>query len=585
MKKSVYFFIVAFLLFLVGPVYAQEPVVDWGAEALAEVGAVSTELVTANQYPYVITQLNADFELREDGTMQITENILADFFEAKHGIFRYVPTNYSDGRGFQYKLKIKLQSVSDKKLVPYNIAEQDMTDPFYLKIGSAETTLTGLHLYKIIYSVKNGVKFFDDHDEVYWNVVGDGWDTVVGGSVATIHLPEEVSPEGLKYMCYTGVTGVTESACKIRLPDSRTVQFTMLEQTLPGENFTIALSLPKGVIAEPTVGERVVAWLTDNYLVFLPIIVFIIMFFVWRRYGRELPETRAIIPEYEPLPELTPLIAERLLRDRATLQGRGLPAEIVNLAVGGYLQITEIPKTWALGSNDFEISKLRDIDESVRLATKRIFSKLFHERTMVKLSELKNDFYKSIRDIQEALKKETAHYYSVTPEIKALFLAGAIIVILAGPYLMSETGRLDLLFGVSLSGVVAFVFGQLISKKTQAGMDLLWHVRGLKMFVDVTEKDRAKFNEAQNIFETMLPYAMVFGLTEKWVTAFKDLGISQPNWYHSATPFNMIMFSSMLTNFETNSSKSMTSSPRSGGSGFSGGFSGGGFGGGGGGSW
>ena len=91
---------------------------------------------------------------------------------------------------------------------------------------------------------------------------------------------------------------------------------------------------------------------------------------------------------------------------------------------------------------------------------------------------------------------------------------------------------------------------------------------------------------------------MVFGLSDKWADLFKDIEMTNPDWYHSTSVGNAYMTSSFMANTISASVSSSikdavakasvdpTSSSSSGG--YSGGgssFSGGGGGGGGGGSW
>ena len=126
-------------------------------------------------------------------------------------------------------------------------------------------------------------------------------------------------------------------------------------------------------------------------------------------------------------------------------------------------------------------------------------------------------------------------------------------------------------------------------KRTAKGYAVLRHTLGFKRFIDESEKHRAQFAERANIFSEYLPYAVVFGATEKWAKAFEGLAtdVDTSSWYVSQHAFNYAVFSSAIDGFATTSVGTLTSSPASSGSsGFSGGgFSGGGGGGGGGGSW
>ncbi len=100
----------------------------------------------------------------------------------------------------------------------------------------------------------------------------------------------------------------------------------------------------------------------------------------------------------------------------------------------------------------------------------------------------------------------------------------------------------------------------------------------------------ARFAERENLFPRFLPYAIVFGLTEKWAKAFAALGEQPPSdmsWYVSTRPFVFAGFAEAMDGFAVTTAGTISATPGgSGSSGFGGGgFSGGGGGGGGGGSW
>jgi uncharacterized membrane protein len=98
----------------------------------------------------------------------------------------------------------------------------------------------------------------------------------------------------------------------------------------------------------------------------------------------------------------------------------------------------------------------------------------------------------------------------------------------------------------------------------------------------------ARFAEKENLFTRYLPFAIVFGLTEKWARAFEVLGEPAPDttWYVSSNAFSYGAFSDAMDGFTVTTAGTIASTPSgSGGSGFGGGSAGGGGGGGGGGSW
>ncbi len=74
-----------------------------------------------------------------------------------------------------------------------------------------------------------------------------------------------------------------------------------------------------------------------------------------------------------------------------------------------------------------------------------------------------------------------------------------------------------------------------MSRKTLAGAEAVRHIEGLKQYIYTAERYRVKFQENENIFEKILPYAMIFGMADKWANAFEDIYTHDPQWYSSKT--------------------------------------------------
>ena len=107
-----------------------------------------------------------------------------------------------------------------------------------------------------------------------------------------------------------------------------------------GEDFTVDLSWEKGYVSQAAFWHD---WLTYNYgFVFGGIIVLLSILYWIIYYIRTevLPKGRGtIIPQYDPPRGLRPATAELLVRERVSR--RAWPATIVDLAVRGYVEITE----------------------------------------------------------------------------------------------------------------------------------------------------------------------------------------------------------------------------------------------------
>ncbi len=130
---------------------------------------------------------------------------------------------------------------------------------------------------------------------------------------------------------------------------------------------------------------------------------------------------------------------------------------------------------------------------------------------------------------------------------------------------------------------------------TDKGLEAERRLLGLKLYMKVAEKDRIIFANAPaktpELFEKLLPYAMVFGLEKKWMKEFEGLYGGTSSWYRGGTDsFSSIAFLGAVSSMNSSIQSSLISSAvqassRSSWSSSSGGSSGGGGGGGGGGSW
>ncbi len=72
------------------------------------------------------------------------------------------------------------------------------TEPFgngvRVYLGSASVMLPhGEHTYELVYRTDRQMGFFADHDELYWNVTGNGWDFPIDRATARVVLPDRHS--------------------------------------------------------------------------------------------------------------------------------------------------------------------------------------------------------------------------------------------------------------------------------------------------------------------------------------------------------------------------------------------------------
>lgn len=531
---------------------------------------------------WTIEDFHADIAIRQDGSLLVRESILADFNMDRHGIYRDIPVKYTDDHGQRTSIKLNVLSVHDADGNAYEVKQERNGDYLRLRIGDPDRTVIGEQLYVIEYEADRALRFFQDHDELYWNVTGDAWDTTIKQASARVTIFADPG-EPMQTRCFTGAYGSHDEACEITVSSNTQVEYDA------NDFLTIIAGWPKGLIPEPTAADKWFAFLLDNYgYVLLPLMAFALMFGLWKRYGDDPDDPPGLVVQYDPPADLTPAEVSYLMHQ--SVKPEALPAEIVHLAAKGYLQIEELKSDAWLKKEDYLLKRLKQDKESRLPAHQRaLLDYVFGESGERKISDLKPSEakLKTIRDRLHEREKEKGYFVGRPSRIKGIYFSIGNFLIWGGA-IFFEVFPMHLAIGIILSGVVVTIFSFFMSKMTQEGVLAKEHALGFKRYIDQAETRRVRWQETQKIFFDVLPYAMVFGIAKKWAKAFEGSFTNPPEWYtsHSGS-FNSITFADSLSSFSSATISSVTPKSSSSSSGFSsgGGFSGGGSGGGGGGSW
>jgi len=530
-----------------------------------------------------ISNFNAQIKINSDSSVLVNETIKYDFGDtSKHGIFRYIPIKYKTSLGNK-TIELELQKVTrDGNNENYTISYDGSNET--IKIGDANINTTGEHTYNILYKVRGAVGYFDNYDELYWNITGNNWPVVIESVSASIELSQTVDIAKIQSSCYFGILGAKDK-CITNISNNIIVaSSSRLLNT--GEGLTIALGFPKGTVYQPTKLENTLSVIKDNIILLFPIIVFIIMFLIWRKYGKDPKGLSTIIAEYEPPEGMKPTLVGSLVDGR--VDSRDITAGLIYLAEQGFLKISRVEK-YLSGEDisDYKIELIKNDISKLEKIEKNILT-LFFENNLnicntIKISKLK-DFKGIIKDVYQEMADKG--FYEKNPnKAKLPYLLLGPVILFLGVFLFSE------LMGIIssiVSGLIIFIFGTLMNKKTKLGVETRSHILGFKEFLSMTEKDRLDFHNAPEKnpeqFMKFLSYAIALKVEKKWAKQFEGIYISQPTWYHGniAGSFTALDFVSHMSGF----SESLGATAMAGGSGSGGGgFSGGGGGGGGGGSW
>jgi uncharacterized membrane protein YgcG len=563
-----------------------------GFAALALV--LSTAVEAAAQRSLVIERFDAGIEVAADGTIIVEETIVPRFTGSWNGIFRTIPVEYRTPQGLNYTLRLSIEAVTDPE--GRELRYESSRERHYRKLkiwvpGASDATRT----VKLRYRVANGLRFFEEHDELYWNVTGDEWEVPIESASAVVRLPAGAS--GTRATAFRGQFGSTDRAAVIVEPSAVRVE------TQRGlgfkEGLTVVVGWNPGVVHRPTAVERAAATVYSNLPLGIPPLVFLGMWQLWRVRGRD-PDRLPIAPQYEPPDLLSPAEVGTVVDGRPDM--RDITATVVDLAVRGYLHITESEDDRFFGllsSKDytFTMKKPREEWSGLKTHERDLLGGLFAAADEVSLSDLKNKFYKHLTPLREDLNRMLVRsgYYTGRPDrVRLLFIVLAIaigfLIAVGGATVMSSLGMQPgaaVAAGV-LSGAIVIGFGWVMPARTARGTRELEKILGFQEFLSRVEGDRLeRVVRTPEMFEKYLPYAMALGVEDNWAKAFEGLFSQPPQWYtgpRGVHTFRPSAFTSSLGAMSTQAASAMSSAPRSsGGSGFSGGSSGGGFGGGGGG--
>lgn len=549
----------------------------------------------AAQRTLEIQRFDSDIRVDEDGSIEVAETIRARFNGSWNGLYRMVPVRYRTPRGLNWSIRLELLGARDEQGVP--LRTETLREGHHVKYkvyvpNAVDVTRT----VSIRYRARNALRFFEDHDELYWNVTGDEWDVALGDVSARITLPRGAT--GLRATAFNGIYGSTSREAQVALADSA-IHITMPRTLEFREGLTAVVGWDKGLVDEPSATERLAGFVAANWPLALPFPVLIGMLFLWSRRGRD-PRRLPVTVQYEPPEGLTPAETGTLTDESVDM--RDITASMVDLAVRGFLKIEEKEdaKLFGLLKNREYIFHRTRPPEDWRTLTS-------HERAVlegifeggaetVPLSDLKNEFYKSLTGIRSGVMNrlvEQGLYVKRPDSVRNRWRFGAIalgaLTVMGGSALGARMGLTPipfLLAGIAIT-IIVLIVGHHMPARTIAGARTLEKVLGFGEFLERVDKERfERVVKTPEMFERFLPYAMALGVDKQWARAFKDIYLEPPTWYVGGNlhAFNATSFSSSLADLSSSAGSAMSSAPRtSSGSGFSGGSSGGGGGGGGGG--
>ncbi|NEK19574.1 DUF2207 domain-containing protein, partial [Rhizobium leguminosarum] len=293
----------------------------------------------------VIDSFASDIALDKSGAMSVTETITvnAEGNQINHGIFRDFPLYFTDAAGRRRSVDFDMVSVQrDGEDEPWHT--ESISRGIRIYAGSADVTVTpGRHRYVFTYRTNRQIRYFDDHDELYWNVTGNGWIFPIRSATATVKLPPDVGATETTF--FTGPEGATEKDARVSESGAGLV-FSTTAPLDAHEGLTFAIRMPKGSIDPPSADMESTWWLKDNRNYFIGfgglILVFAYYTRSWLKVGRD-PARGVVVPRWDAPDGISPALVNYI--DNKGFSGEGwtaLSATALNLAVRGYVKLEDL---------------------------------------------------------------------------------------------------------------------------------------------------------------------------------------------------------------------------------------------------
>lgn len=557
--------------------------------------------------PVTITNYVGDFALAANGDLRVTETITAQFPADRHGIFRYWDLVDPTDPGLRHKPH-DLSITRDGEPEPYSTSKASFGRFFVAKVGQADVYLTpGPHTYVIAYTLTDaiapasaGTGTFASQagtndgapgSVFYWNVIAQGWEMTIKSAQITLSLPE---PAGL-VQCSAGTEGAKPGPCQIA--GAGTPLVTLNASNIPprtGMTVRVGLAaavparsgLPWSVRWDPILGTSVPLATGMIGLALLGLLAGL------RWAGRAREEEPGFPVMYEPPPGMGP--AQTVYMADESVGSHALTASILHMADRGFVTLQRGgDKDWTITGRTEE-QYWNQLDPVSEMVGKALHVTQPHQPFA---ADGTKDSGKVLQSISTKLGSETRHWAERAGLVerstgeqlgKALVIVAAVLVVLGslnkiGPTILGLPFAMFILGGVTLLGVgVGW-------RRTVAGREQWARARGFyRLLGTPSAQDRFDFSGRKDLFVAYIPYAVAFGVADKWAQKYRAATGEEPPvpvWYPYYGAHAFYSEEHSFDSFDTALASSISAYTASqAGSGGGGGFGGGG-GGGGGGSW
>ena len=513
----------------------------WFAPALAQSDIYTPTEADMNNTMERFLHFHVDIDIKPDGNAVFTENftVYAAGIEIRKGIIRNILEYRIDKTGRKKIVPIKVLNVmldgKDSEFRTETRTPSKGREQLIYTNESDNLLRKGFHRFTIVYESRGHVGFFDDYDEMYWNVMGSDCVFSIENISATLHPPG--GSEAIKWSCYTGVEGSTEMACNCN-GDVVAPFFKATRVLQPGEGFSIAVSFPRDIIQRPTKSQEY--WEMVRSAVIGLIIVMITgmsMFFMWFKYGRDAGK-QLIYPQFRPPNNWSPAKVRYLYKQK--FDDKAFTATLLQMAVKRGIGIEYRQKK---GNNKKKCYYLvpknkNNLNEIEQTMFDKIFStesQKGKEGEVLKEREVSAAGSTYLSSAMISLDNSTTSginfddYYKENKKYIYIGMIMSISLWIVHCFVAyNDTYESSSIVFVPLTLILFYqIFRKVMGARTKLGAQTVAELAGLRMYLGTSERywlnQMMPPEQTPQHFEEMLPYAVALNVENQWCDKFHNV--------------------------------------------------------------
>ena len=600
--------------------------------------------IYADDGGYTIDNYTVDATYNSNNTIDVKEVIDVNFSSYRHGIYRNIPETMYINRDEKYKLSIKnITVLNDEYEVDFDSGNR------VIQIGSADYTIIGPHTYTLTYKIVIPEDYHSDLDFIYYSVLGNNWDTTINHFSFNVQFEKALTEKEMSNIqIFSGSLG--------NQSNDLNVQPIITSTSISGDVYNIGAKQAITIFSRLRKNYFVDAKQTTSKVPFI-FLGSAILFGLYSLVRALLLKKTHITPivNFYPPKDMDPAMVGTIVDE--SVDQEDLMALIPYWASKGYLTIEETSDDLKLTKvenheppvrkhqkliykglfkykESIQLSKLSsNFGKSMRDAKEALNNEFSGDKKLSKIDHgfittilamicmivciLFNTRYSIVDNLIEAILASFSFVlmlimnYSAAASgifnknklstLKKVISIAFVLILAYFIYRQTQSILSVVSFEFMMTGIVLVTLPILLSPRFNVVSDYFKSVApellGFKDFIEKAEVPQLERLSLENpsYYYDVIPYAMVFGLSEMWTKKFSTIPLEQPDWYNSyySDPYNSYFYYRMLTrrmyepihqNLLDYQTEQMKSTADSMGSSF-GGFSGGGAGGGGGGSW